>query len=455
MLGFSAGAARAGSSTPLAVASLSSPVLPKSSASQAAEGRQSDPAGEGRRLPDVLPWLLVSPFVGGRLEDSPRSAPLADDERLSDVAAVLLRQSRGTFEPRLFSLRTSGGDKEASDLRTLLGNGESWHLVKFSAAAGSSSQDARIAAYGQVAYIPPDSRDVTRTLDDSRDPASLGVKGQLADFEVGAEYRSFGKRVERILSGPQGQKDQEGSEIWLARQIGLLRLRLAKSDLSDNVDQSPALPRTTKAQTAVTAELKQPAWPIFGVTYATGDSERVWFTPGARGPERQTFDSVAGSAYYDGAGWMISVSSTYALSRDSLRSEQETSSLYHSLSLSLRPTGSLTIAPSVTAGQDQYLWSATRSDMGYASLTLSYGPPASRWHAWTFAGGGKTQSSDSSVNGRSMSITGGLAYDLGKILPGRTTVSLEAGYDRYLDDILPRRSAQSVFGFLLLKIASF
>ena len=54
------------------------------------------------------------------------------------------------------------------------------------------------------------------------------------------------------------------------------------------------------------------------MTYAKGDSERVWFTGDGlpRATEEQTFDSLSGSAYYAGPRWDVSASSTYITSRD-------------------------------------------------------------------------------------------------------------------------------------------
>ena len=88
-------------------------------------------------------------------------------------------------------------------------------------------------------------------------------------------------------------KDREGTEVWLAQTLGLLRLKLSQSDLSDNVDRDPALPRTTKTQTAVSAQLTPRAWPIFGLTYATGDSERTWLT--GEGRHRNIGEAPAGA----------------------------------------------------------------------------------------------------------------------------------------------------------------
>lgn len=427
-----------------------------------------DPAVE-ERPPDLPPWLIAS-RLGRPLDDASRydaSGPTG----LSDLGAVPLRDApREAIEPDPLTLRTSTTD-ESTDLRALLGKGERWHLMRFGAAAGSRPQEAKATAYGSVAYLPrsilasrPDAglgfgpaAASSLGIDDQEEPISLGFKGELAGLEGGAEYRSVGKRMERVVAGPASQKDTEGTEVWLAQRMGLLRLKLAQSDLSDNVDRNPALPRTSKRQTALSAQLTPGGWPIFGLTYATGDSGRGWLASEgrARTVERQAYDSVAGSAYYAGPGWDISGTSTYGYSRDPSRPDRELTMLYHDLSLTLRPVESITMTPSFSTGRERYEWSATSYQTGSMSLLLSYTPTASWWSLWTLGAYTTSQTSDRSVDGRTMSVSGGLACGLGRILGGRASLSAQAGYDHYVDSVYPDASARAAFGLVLLKVTAF
>lgn len=411
------------------------------------------------RPPDLPPWLIAS-RLGRPIDDTGRDDAI--DGGLSDLGAVLLRDAPRPVEADPLTLRTSSGD-DSSDLRVLLGKGERWHLMQFGAAAGSRPQEARVKAYGAVAYLPSTlmgSRPAAASslgIDDQEEPISLGFKAELNGLEGGAEYRSIGKRLERVVAGPASQKDREGTEVWLAQRLGLLRLKLSQSDLSDNVDRDPALPRTRKTQTAVGAQLAPRGWPIFGLTYATGDSERTWLTGdgGTRSLERQTFDSLAGSAYYSGPGWDISGTSSYSYSRDPGRSDREMTMLYHDLSVTLRPVNTITVVPSVSTGLDRYEWSSVSNQTGMASLLLSYTPTASWWSLWTLGAYNSSQSSDRAVDGRTVSVTGGMACGLGKIFGGRASLSVEAGYERYADAVYPDSSARGAFGLVLLTVTSF
>lgn len=64
-----------------------------------------------------------------------------------------------------------------------------------------------------------------------------------------------------------------------------------------------------------------------------------------------------------------------------------------------------------------------------------------------------TRATDASTDGRSLSLTGAVTCTLGW-LPG-STVSFEAGYDRYVDAAIPDSASGVVTGFVLLKLAAF
>lgn len=425
-----------------------------------------DEAVVDERPPDLPPWLIASRL--GRPIDDPSRDDLMGSSGLSDVGAMLLRDAPNPIEADPLTLRTSTAD--STDLRTLLGTGDRWRLMRFGAAAGSP-QEVKVTAYGAVAYLPgtlmgagPDAgigygpaAAASLGIADQEEPISLGFKAELNGLEGGAEYRSVGKRLERVVAAPASQRDREGTEVWVAQRLGLLRFKLSQSDLSDNVDRNPALPRTSKTQTALSAQVTPSGWPVLGLTYATGDSERTWLTGDgrARTVERQAFDSVAGSAYYSHPWFDISGTSTYAYSRDPTRTDREMNMLYHDLALTLRPVKSVTVMPSVSTGLDRYEWSSVQNQTASMSLLLSYAPTESRWTLWTLGAYSTSQASDHTVDGRTMSVSGGLACGLGKIFGGRASVSVEAGYDRYVDSVYPDSSARGAFGLVLLKVTSF
>lgn len=395
---------------------------------------------------DLRRWMFLGHLTTSRGDGVP-----------GDVDGVIHLDGTSQPEPNRLALRAFVSDKESTDLRTVIGSGEHWHLMRFEGSTTSAPVTSKLSASGQLPYRPIEPGDPAGPFEESQGPTALTLKGETDEVEIGLEYRSLGKRLERVVAPSSAKKDQEGHELWLARQLGLLRLRLGYSELTDNVDRNPALPRTTKAQTAVTTELMVPAWPVLGLTFAAGDAERVALTADEhlRSPDRQAFDSVTGSTRYAGDRWDVTASSTYSRSRDALGLDDGSTALRHELSLSLRPADVLTLVPTVAAGRERNGPSEDPLNSGSASLTLTYDPTASRWQAWTLMSLTVARSTEGTVDNRGLGLSGGLTRDLGKFLLGRSSLSFEAGYDQYRDGVSPAGSFGSVHGFLLFKLAGF
>ena len=169
-------------------------------------------------------------------------------------------------DPKLPQVTTSVSDKEPTDLRLLVANEERWRLIEFGAAATWHPLTAKLTAFGQLPYASTNLPETTAGLDSASGPASLGIKGEVEGFEAGVQYRSVGKRLERLVGAPSALKDREGYELWVAQRVGLVTLRLSDTELTDNVDRNPALPRITKDQNAITAA------PAAYVSASTGHS---------------------------------------------------------------------------------------------------------------------------------------------------------------------------------------
>ena len=394
------------------------------------------------------PWFAIA-RVGAVVDSPPRAeyaGPAYADEPVMPAPA-------GPDLP----LTTSVADREPTDLRLLVTDGERWRLMEVGAAMTWHPLSATITAFGQLPYVVTEPGHVAPAFDDTHAPAALGVTGQAGGFEAGIQYRSVGKRLERLISAPAALKDREGHEVWVAQRLGVLRLRLADSRLTDNVDRNPALARTTKNQTAVTAELAMSEWPVLGLTFASGESARVRLTPGGRetAAEQREFDSVTGSAYYHGGpGWGVTASSTVSRARHLVRPDDDMTAMSQDLGLRLHPMESLTVNPALSLAQERYAWSDLAIDSSTAGLTLSYAPAASHWSVSSFVSYTATRASDGSTDGRSVSLSGALTCVLGRWLPG-STVSFEAGYDRYVDAAIPDSASGVVTGFVLLKLAAF
>jgi hypothetical protein len=380
--------------------------------------------------------------------------PLPDARRPAPADGLVIP---ALVDPDLPVITTSVADRETTDLRLLLTDRERWRLMEVGAAMTLRPLDARITASGQLPYVLRDPVHRDTDLDDAHEPASLGVTARVAGFEAGAQYRSVGKRLERLIRSPAAFRDREGHEVWVAQRFGVLKLRLADSELTDNVDRNPALPRTTRDQTALTAELAPAGWPVLGLTVASGDSTRVRLTHDREegAPERHAFESVTGAVYYyGGPAWSVSASSTLSRSRPVVRPGDDMALTYHDLSLTLHPHESLAVTPMLSLARERYEPSGLGRDTSTASVNLSYAPRASRWWVSSYASYTTTRASDASTDARSLSVTGAITYGLGRWMPG-CSVSVETGYDRYVDAAVPVSASHAVSGFVLLKLAAF
>jgi hypothetical protein len=172
-------------------------------------------------------------------------------------------------------------------------------------------------------------------------------------------------------------------------------------------------------------------------------------------PERHTFESVTGSAYYDGGpGWSVSASSTFSRSRHVVRPDDGMVMTAQDVSLTLHPFESLTVTPTLSLVQERYTQSGLGIDTSTAGCTLSYAPPRTPWSAWSFVSYTTTRATDASTDARSVSVSAALTYALGRWLPG-STVSFSTGYDRYVDAAVPESVAEGVSGFVFLKLVAF
>jgi hypothetical protein len=400
--------------------------------------------------PDPPSWLAVYRLTGVDVDGTPASSPAGQLE-----TRPLDEPAEASAEGHPLALTTSLDDRASTGLKAISARGERWHLLRFDGVATARPLDARVTAFGEVPYLSDVAEASPFAAEESHAPILLGFAGEVGGFEVGAQYRSLGERLDRVVSGAGVKTDQEGREVWLARRFGLVRLRLSQSELSDNVDGNAVLPRTTRSQTGLTAELAMPSWPVLSLTYAAGEAERVRLGPGAqkRSPDRQEFESVTGSASYPTSRGTLSAATTCLFSRGIVGGDTM-AALNHDLVFTLRPIDALTVAPAVSFGHERYEWSGAQSETGSASLTASLAPPASRWSAWTTVTYTAARASDGSVDSGGMSVGGGLGWDLGMLRAGRSSLSVEAGYDQYQDRVSPF-SSRGVFAFLLFKVAGF
>ena len=171
---------------------------------------------------------------------------------LSDLGAVLLRDApTPPISSDPLTLRSSGED--STDLRSLLGRGERWHLMSFGANANARPQEVKVTAYGAVAYLP--------SLSDSATGRGPGLR---ARHRAGRRLRPRARRpggagIARLQGGARWSRARGGRGVPLGGQAagaGGHRSRLPEGSGGYRGLAGPA-PRAAAAQALAVRSLRQ------------------------------------------------------------------------------------------------------------------------------------------------------------------------------------------------------
>lgn len=402
-------------------------------------------AGHARAEP-----LSLLAATGLRVDFAPLH-PAAPDP---DERDAVVPQPPPAAARRWLSLTGSASPGSATDLATLLERGERWRLVRVGAVADARPLAARMSLFGEIPYLADETTIGVPGPGDTYELASVGVKAESRGFEAGAVYRSVEARPERFVRAAS-RPSRRGPEVWVAHRAGPVRLRVARSSLSDNVDHDPALPRRTERQTTVGAELAVARLPLVGLAYATGEIERDPRVPedALDVPEREVYERVTGALSYGGRRWHVVASSSFAESQALDRRDGDAAMMSYSLSLSLRPLDAVTVAPAVSVARER--WSTVRGDTAAAALGLAYAPPRSRWFASGTLSYTTTRTSDGADDTQSVGAVAGVGCRLGRRVGTFSMLWLETGYGQYTDLVAPAGSSTTVWGTLSLKLAAF
>src|SRR5262249_36485254 len=156
-------------------------------------------------------------------------------------------------------------------------------------------------------------------------------------------------------------------------------------ELWDNVDQNPRSLRTTKDQAGLGWSLALPDGSYWTADYRRGDAERTPLSL-ALGRSPASTRSVAGPVATSAvetlssgrprpsARWDLSLPPGVSTSRVEGGPALQTTSVWHDLAATYRPTPKLGLSPGLSIWQDRYRWSGDRLDGISGSLSASYGP---------------------------------------------------------------------------------
>jgi hypothetical protein len=299
-----------------------------------------------------------------------------------------------------------------------------------------------------------------RILDGRKQQLQIFRLKQKSDsFSYGAEYRYVAKDLKNPKSyrkmtstNYKLENDQEGVEVWAARDIGPIRFKPFFSRFWNNVDGASNRYQMLATEYGLNVQYKPHYLPIyFSLSYSQGQSESAmepehWESKGSR---KNTYE---GSLYYwGGEAFSLTASSSYSSSQDLYDVGNETESFWHEISATFSPITNLSISPTVSFGEYRYLWSGERTENPAASLSISYtllfnAIDLSLWGEYS-GRRGTAGYQDAITYSGSAEISWEAKYGS---LP-KTRFSLEFDYDAYIDKVYPESSYDDLSFSLTIK----
>jgi hypothetical protein len=199
-------------------------------------------------------------------------------------------------------------------------------------------------------------------------------------FSFGSEYCYVGKDLtnlkpyeKKIDITAKLMNDQQVLRMWGVKKLGPVQFKTFFSRTSDNVARDPGRPQMLTDEEGIAMDYKLPALPLYLSISHSESQSRGTFEPGGSEAEGSDAQNIDGSLYfYGGDNFDLTLSSSYSTSQDRVESDEETEVFWHEISASFRPTGKITITPTVSFGEYRYLWYGERTESPSASLSVSY-----------------------------------------------------------------------------------
>jgi len=320
--------------------------------------------------------------------------------------------------------------------------GRGFWEMKASSAVGAALPG--LEANFAVSSFDPDSGEGFHDI--NRRSSSLGAYGSLGGLGYGVKYFSVGSEFERLKKeGKTGardaKKDREGTEAWVHGKFGKVGIKSFVTRYHDNLDEDPSRPRYTDQKFGGTVTYTILSWPYLGysATYARG------IRMGSNGLEgsasyRGSLETVANALDYSGEKWSASVAAEYSKSGD-LSGPVEIAAFY--LGGSYYPSDSLSLTPNLSWMEEVYPESAVNTLTRSADLSLAYNPPNSKLKFTAYGGYSASENSDWGFDNRYFYGYAGLDWSAPNSAP-KGTVSLQVGFDRYVDQIYADASTGNV-----------
>lgn len=281
--------------------------------------------------------------------------------------------------------------------------------------------------------------------DASQRMVRLGLSGTAGSIRYGILSRSAGQA---FFNGP----DQARREVWGEWTSGSTTLRSTVGQQWNNVAEDSTRSRLEQTYGRVGLFWKRPVWPEITLTYAH-NSLNSSLEPLDVAPQRSHNHTLESAVAYNGTDWNARFASSYILGSDLLRGGTEYTVRMQMLTATIRPSNTLTIAPTLGYREEVQGWSGVRIHSPSASVALQYRQSQQMLISATgnYAG---TRSSDGLVDTMHVGGRGKLAWDVQRSERWTALLSLEAGYNRITNHATPAAGTEDISGLIRLVLSA-
>ncbi|MGB7292457.1 MAG: hypothetical protein WBD99_09825 [Thermodesulfobacteriota bacterium] len=405
-------------------------------------------------------------------------SPLASGQQLNSNNFVnptpgnLARQPNSDFDTNILKPKTLLLDSLSSDTvsdlnilkisqsqktekpKDLLLTGESWGFLHV--ATDPRAFGDLMSVEGEMAYSPVDEFDIEQGFREYKPQMfTLISKGAWAGFEYGAKYVQVEDGFDRV-PGTALNSNQEGKEIWIDRNLNVLKFKTFISDYWDNVNFNSNRPKARKTQAGAALDIAFPYWPVLSLSYSRGSSLIATRRDGSVS-KNESIQTLNSSLYYLISKWQLSINSSYSMGKDKNQTDMNSRILLSEIRGSYTPIKSISISPSIGFTKEEYKWLGAELDYmtPATSLAINYSPLNKAFNLKAYGHYSRYTSNDGFTDANTFNGLTEFAWKLGKTPIGDQTVSLEFGYYNYLNSAFSKSSYQEYSAFLAYKIASF
>ena len=251
----------------------------------------------------------------------------------------------------------------------------------------------------------------------------IGASSDLA--YSGTTYRS----AEPVFYNGPNQDQREVRGEW---NNGVTTIRSVTGQQGNNLGGDPTRSRLDQNYGQIGLSWNQASWPSLAVTYS----------------QKALNHSVEAALGYSGLAWDVKLASSYILGSDLIRNSSDRINL-QTITASLRPLNTLTIAPTLDYRTEQQDGSGVRIESSSAALAMNY-LQSQRLFLSAMGNYSGKRSTDRLVDLETIGGKGTITMEIQEVRGWVPRMSLEGGYDQQMNRFMRPAETHDISGLLRL-----